>query len=186
MQGMLRVAVLLDKVSLWGSRIAMIALWLLALLVFGLSIALNFSYVNSQLDDLTLYCLALLVLLAIPHALSQDKHVRVDLLYVRYTQKTKIISWLFVNLFCILPFSLILAKYGLDFTLQSYRIGEASQNGKIPYYFLFKSFVVLGFVLLSLQSISEVLKACVKIWQRADGKAQDLCINQQNKAVREL
>lgn len=166
MQKILKIAAVLDTISLMGARVSMVALWALAILVFGLAIALNFSYVNSKLDDLSLYCFALLVLLVISYTLKEDKHVRVDLLYVRYTPKMKVISWFFINLFFILPFSLILAKYGIDFTLQSYKIAESSQNGKIPYYFVFKSFVVLGFVLVSLQSVSEILKAFVKLTQK--------------------
>ncbi|WDL75370.1 TRAP transporter small permease subunit [Helicobacter winghamensis] len=174
MQKVLKVAEFLDKIALSSSRVSMVALWVLVFLVFGLSIALNFSYVNSKLDDLSLYCFALLVLLAIPHTLKVDKHVRVDLIYVHYSQKAKIISWFFVNLLFILPFSLILVKYGLDFMIQSYVVNEASPNGKIPYYFIFKSFVVLGFVLLSLQSISEALKAFVKIRQKDYVIPQDI------------
>ncbi|TLD84061.1 TRAP transporter small permease subunit [Helicobacter sp. MIT 11-5569] len=174
MQKILKVALFLDRISLVSSKVSMIALWVLSFLVFGLSIALNFSYVNSKLDDLSLYCFALLVLLAISHTLKEDKHVRVDLVYAHYTQKTKVMSWFFINLLFILPFSLIMVKYGLDFTIQSYKIGESSQNGKIPYYFIFKSFVVLGFVLLSLQSLSEILKAFVKIWQKSYAIPEDV------------
>lgn len=166
MQKILKIVALLDKVSLMSARVSMVALWALAILVFGLAIALNFSYVNSKLDDFSLYCFALLVLLAISYTLKEDKHVRVDLLYTHYTPKAKVISWFLINLFFILPFSLILVKYGIDFTMQSYKIAESSQNGKIPYYFIFKSFVVLGFVLVSLQSVSEILKAFVKFKQK--------------------
>lgn len=141
----------------------MFALWALCLITFGLALALNFSYVNSKLDDLSLYCFALMTLLAFSWTLKEDKHVRVDLIYAHLSNKTKVISFFFVNLFFILPFCLIMIKYGLDFTLQSYKMGESSQNGKIPYYFIFKAFVVLGFILLSLQSLSEILKSFVKI-----------------------
>ncbi|MBX7490874.1 TRAP transporter small permease subunit [Helicobacter turcicus] len=174
MQSILSIASFLDKISLVSSRISMVILWVLTFLIFGLSIALNFSYVNSKLDDLSLYCFALLVLLVISRTLKEDKHVRVDLIYAHYAQKTKIIGWFFTNLLFILPFSLIMVKYGLDFTIQSYKMVEASQNGKIPYYFVFKSFVVLGFMLLSLQSVSEALKAFVKIKQKDFTIAQDI------------
>lgn len=178
MQIILRVALFLDKVSLISSKVSMVALWGLTFLIFGLSIALNFSYVNSKLDDFSLYCFALLILLAIPYVLQADKHVRVDLVYAHYSKKTKIISWFFINLLFVIPFSLILVKYGLDFTLQSYKMGEASQNGKIPYYFIFKSFVVLGFVLVSLQSISEALKAFLKIMQKRYETSQDVYVEE--------
>ncbi|WP_297810599.1 TRAP transporter small permease subunit [uncultured Helicobacter sp.] len=166
MQKILKIAHILDSLSLWNSRVSMIALWALCLLTFGLSIALNFSYVNSKLDDFSLYCFALMVLLAFSWTLKEDKHVRVDLLYVHYSDKVKVVSFLCVNLFFILPFCLVMIKYGLDFTIQSFKIGESSQNGKIPYYFIFKSFVVFGFFLLSLQSLSEILKSFIKIKQQ--------------------
>ena len=166
MQKILKIARVLNSLSLIASCISGVALWVLCLLTFGLALALNFSYVNSKIDDFSLYCFALMVLLAFSWTLQKDKHVRIDLLYAHYSDKTKVIGFLLVNLFFILPFCLVMIKYGLDFTIQSYKMGESSQNGKIPYYFVFKSFVVLGFVLLSLQSVSEILKSFVKIKQR--------------------
>lgn len=166
MQKILKITRILDTLSLFGSRVSMVCLWALCLLTFGLAIALNFSYVNSKLDDFSLYCFALMALLAFSWTLKNDKHVRVDIIYAHYSDKTKVISFFFINLLFILPFCLIMVKYGLDFAIQSYKIGESSQNGKIPYYFIFKSFVVIGFVLLALQSINEILKSFVKIKQK--------------------
>lgn len=178
MQKILRVALFLDRISCVSSKLSMVALWVLSVLIFALAIALNFSYVNSKLDDFGLYCFAFLILLAIAQTLKENKHVRVDLLYTHYTQKTKIISWLLINILFILPFSLILVKYGLDFTIQSYKIGEASPNGKIPHYFIFKALVVLGFVLLGLQSIAEVLKAFVNLRRKSYTMLQDMYVEE--------
>lgn len=162
-QTLIKVSLFLDKISLISSKISMVFLWILTALVFGLSIALNFSYVNSKLDDFSLYCFALMALLSFSYALKEDKHVRVDLLYAHYSEKSKVVCALITNLFFILPFSLILVQYGLSFTLQSYTIMETSPNGRIPYYFIFKGFLVIGFILLALQSVSETLKAIIKL-----------------------
>ena len=129
----------------------MLSLWILALLIFILSIALNFSYSNSKLDDFSPYCFAAMVLFALSYTLREDKHVRLDLIYTRYSQRTKTLSWCVVNFLFVLPFCLIIMRYGFDFVLQSYRISETSPNGRIPYYFLFKSLIVLGFFFLALQ-----------------------------------
>lgn len=166
MQKILKISRILDGLSLFGLRVSMFALWALCLLTFALALALNFSYVNSKLDDFSLYCFALMALLAFSWTLRADKHVRVDIIYAHLSDKTKVISFFFVNLFFILPFCLVMIKYGLDFTIQSYKMAESSQNGKIPYYFIFKSFVVIGFILLALQSLSEVLKSFIKIKQK--------------------
>lgn len=188
MQKILSVTLFLDRVSCVASKLSMLGLWVLSVLIFALAIALNFSYVNSKLDDFGLYCFALLVLFAIAQTLKENKHVRVDLLYAHYTQKTKIISWLLINILLILPFSLVLVKYGLDFTIQSYTIGESSPNGKIPHYFIFKALVVLGFMLLGLQSIAEALKAFVKLKEKSYTMPQDMCaeesINTHSKALK--
>ncbi|MDD6055957.1 MAG: TRAP transporter small permease subunit [Helicobacter sp.] len=158
-----KIVAFLDKISIFSSKLSQIALWILAILIFSLSIALNFSFVSSKLDDFSLYCFAFMVLFAFGFCLKEDKHVRVDLLYANYSPRFKTLSFIFVNLFFILPFSLILVKYSFDFTLQSYKIAEASPNGRIPYYFIFKTFFILGFLLLALQSIAEVLKAALKL-----------------------
>ncbi|WP_158654890.1 TRAP transporter small permease subunit [Helicobacter mesocricetorum] len=158
MQILLKITSGIEKISDGVARISILLLWILCLLIFGLAVALNFSYVNSQLEDFSLYCFALMILLTFPYTLKQDRHVRLDLFYIRYSKRAKSISWLLINLCFIFPFCLVIAKYGLDFMIHSYRIGESSPNGKIPYYFIFKSFVVVGFILLALQSVVESLK----------------------------
>lgn len=155
----MRIIEILDAFNTKMMALAIIFLWILVGLIFFLAIALNFSYVNSQLDDLSLYCFAFFVLLSFSYTLRENRHVRIDLLYAHFSKKTKQKIWLFVNLLCVLPFSLILIVYGLDFAIQSYNIAETSPNGRIPYYFIFKFFMVFGFVCLALQSIGEILKA---------------------------
>ncbi|AWI34256.1 TRAP transporter small permease subunit [Helicobacter apodemus] len=156
MQILLRIVESIENISEMVAKISIFLLWILCLLVFALAVALNFSYVNSQLDDFSLYCFALMILLTFSYTLKEDRHVRLDLL--KYPKNLKNISWLLINICFILPFSLVIAKYSFDFMMHSYSIGESSPNGKIPYYFIFKSFVVVGFILLALQSIGESLK----------------------------
>ncbi len=46
MQKILKIARVLNSLSLIASCISGVALWVLCLLTFGLALALNFSYVN--------------------------------------------------------------------------------------------------------------------------------------------
>ena len=163
MQKLLKFAQTIDFLIEKVAKLSMIFLWILCLLVFFLAVALNFSYVNSALDDLSMYCFALMVFLSFSYALKEDKHVRLDLIYAHYSLKTKTLSWMIVNFFFVLPFSLVLIKYGLDFTIQSFSIMEASPNGRVPYYFIFKSFLIVGFTLLAICAISEGIKALIAL-----------------------
>ena len=163
MQKILKITAIIDRVSHYVAKISMLFLWILCFLVFSLAVALNFSLVSSKLDDFSLYCFALMILLSFSYTLKENKHVRLDLVYMRYSQKTKLWSWFVVNCFFILPFCAVIMKYGYDFAWQSYNISESSPNGGIPYYFIFKSFVVWGFFFLGLQALSEGLKALVAL-----------------------
>lgn len=179
MQKLLKLAQGIDYFIEKIANLSMIFLWILCFLVFFLAIALNFSYVNSQLDDLSIYCFALMVYLSFSYTLKQDKHVRLDLIYANYSLKTKTLSWMIVNFFFVLPFSLVLIKYGFDFTWQSFSMAESSPNGKLPYYFIFKSFMIIGFSLLAISAVSESIKALISLFkkdylQSSDAYTQEL------------
>jgi len=113
--------------------------------------------------ELEWHLFSILFLLGAAYTFQQDKHVRVDLFYSKLSPIEQARVNLFGNLFFLLPWCIFIVIYAFDYAHASYVIGESSPDpGGLPYRFIVKSFIVLGFTLLALQAISNSLQ-CLQI-----------------------
>lgn len=108
------------------------------------------------------YLHATVFMLALGWTFKRNGHVRVDVFYRKFSQRTK--AW--VNclgiLVFLLPFCVFLFFASLDFVRLSWAIGETSnESGGLPIVYLLKSLIPLMCVLLALQAFAELLRyAC--------------------------
>lgn len=159
----LNISKIIDSITKFFCYFCVVMLCILTLIVFFKAVLLQFGIASAIFDDLSMYFFSAFFLPAIAYALLLDKHVRLDILYVKYSKKQKLYSWIFINLFFIIPFSIVIFYFGFSFALQSFNISESSPNGRIPHYFIFKSLISFGFLLLILQSISEIIKSIIML-----------------------
>jgi len=142
-----------------GRLTAFILLVLTLLVVYDALSRYLFHSGSIAFQELEWHLFDFVILLGIAYALKEGAHVRVDIFYATFSPRTKAIVDLFSQLFLILPFSLLVIYMGYDFVLQSFTQMEGSSDpGGLPYRFVVKSLMILSFVLLILQSISEVIK----------------------------
>lgn len=100
-----------------------------------------------------------LFLLCLGFTYMQDAHVRVDLLREKFSHKTNRLIEVLGCLFLLLPYCGVVIYFGIDFTLKSYLAGEMSATADgLPYRFIIKSFLPIGFFLLGLSAVSVLLK----------------------------
>lgn len=112
--------------------------------------------------ELEWHLFSILFLFGAAFTFQMDKHVRVDLFYSQMSRKEKARINLFGNLLFLLPWCLFIIKYALAYAWASYQIGEGSPDpGGLPYRFVIKFCIVIGFVLLALQGLSNSLES----WQ---------------------
>ena len=101
-------------------------------------------------------------MLGIAYTLQRASHVRVDIFYDGFSDRMRHIVNIIGALFFILPFSLLIVYVGFDFVLISFEQMEASSDpGGLPYRFIVKSLMPLAFVLLIVQTLSELYKEIV-------------------------
>ncbi len=116
------------------------------------------------LQELEWHIFDIIFLLGLSYTLKSDKHVRVDIFYSNYSQKTKAIVDIFSQLLFILPFTLLILYVSFGYIELSYTQNEISPDpGGLAYRWMIKSMMIIGFVLLGLQSISEIFKNIKKI-----------------------
>ncbi|MDB5507950.1 MAG: transporter small permease subunit [Hyphomicrobiales bacterium] len=115
------------------------------------------------MQELEWHLMAPVSLLCIAFAIKHEGHIRVDILYgqmaLRTQQVIELISCVLALLLCV-----ILVYLSIPYVMQSYSILEGSPDpGGLPYRFIVKSMIPLGFVLLGLQSLASVLRAAAAL-----------------------
>jgi TRAP-type mannitol/chloroaromatic compound transport system permease small subunit len=95
-----------------------------------------------------------LFLLGISYTLQNDAHVRVDIFYANFLPKKQALINLIGFVIFILPISLLITYYGLDFAYGAYEINEQSGDpGGLNYRFIIKSIIPISFILVIISGI---------------------------------
>jgi len=114
------------------------------------------------------YLFAGMVMLGASYTLKVNEHVRVDVFYSRYGDRTRL--WLdFVGgIVFLLPMTVMIGWLGWPMVANSWAVGEVSSNAGGLLRWPVKLLVPVGFVLLSLQGLSEVIKRYAALTGRLD------------------
>ena len=97
-------------------------------------------------------------LLCAPWTLLSNEHVRIDIVNNLLPKKLRNIIELIGHIFFLLPLTIIMMVTSVPFFVRSFRINEQSMNaGGLPQWPA-KSLIMIGFALLFLQGISELIK----------------------------
>ncbi len=132
-------------------RIGQLATWEVEVPLFGTELTLM------GLAELQWHLLAVMVMLGMSYALARNAHVRVDMLYARFTPRGKATVDLIGDLLFLLPFCAIIGWLSLGFVEFAYNTGERSDYGGLVDRYLVKSILPIGFGCLALTGIGRVL-----------------------------
>lgn len=151
----------LDRVvELIGRATAWLTLLLVLLVAFdvGARYLLHVSWVSEQ--EFEWHILAVIALIAGSYTLQQGEHVRVDIFYQHYSERTKLWLDVMVPALIVIPIGVFIAYMSLHFVEMSYAINESSPDpGGLPDRWLLKAFVPIGFALVALQGLAMFLQA---------------------------
>jgi TRAP-type mannitol/chloroaromatic compound transport system permease small subunit len=123
---------------------------------------------NSWLE-IQWYLFASIFMLASAYTLKRDEHVRIDVVTGRFSKRTQVWIDLVGFLVFLLPVSLLILYYGIPFARYSMVTGEMSSSAGGLIVWPAKLLVPVGFGLLVLQGISEVIKRIAFLQGRIDG-----------------
>jgi len=181
MRALLAVAGTIDRISWFFGRIAIWCILIVSLLAAADAVM---SYALTRLDqvdqwlpglglgyvldgyrnhanavgDSLLLLFSMMVMLGAPWTLKVNEHVRVDLVYSALTSRGKIWLDIFGGLFFLLPMCVIMIGFTWPWFLASWHSGEMGASaGGLPRWPM-KLMLPLGFFLLALQGISELIK----------------------------
>ena len=117
-----------------------------------------FSMSSNGWLEIQWYMFAAMVLLGAPYTLKMNEHVRVDLVYGMVSERTRIWIDIIGGILFLLPICIILTYFTWPWFVESWRIGEVSTNAGGLIRWPVKLILPVGFALLTLQGISEIIK----------------------------
>lgn len=164
MQQLLRLARIIDRIN---GAIGRLSGWLVLMMILvgvwnvigryiGQAIGQNLS--SNALIETQWYLFSLVFLLGAAYTLKHDEHVRMDVLYSSWSPQRKALANFIGTLLFLIPFSAIALWFAWTPILNSWNILEDSPDpGGLPRYPI-KSFILVCFVLLIAQGVSEAIK----------------------------
>ena len=159
MQGLLRLSRAIDYVN---DQFGVVANWLVlfACLISAGNAASRyvFSASSNAWLEVQWYMFAGMVLLGGPYTLKVNEHVRVDLIYSAVSERVRIWIDILGCLFFLLPICIILIYFTWPWFVDAWWTGETSANSGGLVRWPVKLLLPLGFGLVALQGVSEIIK----------------------------
>ncbi len=145
-----------------NERVGRAVMWLVLVAVLVSSGNALFRYGLNMSSNAWLeiqwYLFAAIFLLGAGYTLKHNGHVRIDILYGRFSPRTRALIDLAGGLLFLLPTAAIIAWLAWTGFAESYSIGEMSADaGGLPRWPI-RLLIPVGFALLALQGISESIK----------------------------
>ncbi|MDP3606055.1 MAG: TRAP transporter small permease subunit [Polaromonas sp.] len=159
MQHLLSLSRLIDTISTWIGKLTMWLILATTLISAGNAIVRKaFDMSSNGLLEIQWYLFAAVFMLGAGYGFLRNSHVRIDFISARLSDRTR--NWIDALgiVFVLIPFCILMITLSWPFFVNAYTNGEMSQNAggliRWPVYLL----VPVGFMLLMLQGLSELIK----------------------------
>lgn len=156
---LLSLSRLIDQFSSWVGKATMWLILATTLISAGNAIVRKaFDISSNGLLEIQWYLFAAVFMLGAGYGFLKNSHVRIDFISARLKDRTR--NWIDVLgiTFVLFPFCILMVKLSWPFFMGAYTNGEMSQNAggliRWPVYLL----VPVGFTILAVQGVSELIK----------------------------
>ncbi len=172
MEQLQRLSAWLDWISASvGKAAAWLSIPIIAVVVIDVVTRRFLTLGSVTLQELEWHLHAVLFLFCASYAYIDDTHVRVDIFRARLGKVHQAWIELIGAVLFLTPYSIVMVVLGSQFVTDSYLLNEVSDApGGLPYRFVIKSALPIGFLLLATQGVSTAVKQ-VLILKHHGGKA---------------
>ena len=159
MQALLKISKAVDWLN---TQVGKHVIWLIlaSTVISAVNAAVRkaFNVSSNAYLEVQWYLFAAAFLLASAYTLLNGEHVKIDVIYSRWSKRTQIWIDVLGFIFFLLPFCTAVLWFGIPFFLQGYRSNELSPSAGGLILWPVYAMMPLGFFLLMLQGISELIK----------------------------
>jgi TRAP-type mannitol/chloroaromatic compound transport system permease small subunit len=156
-------------IEVTGRWVAWLVIAMVLLICYDVAMRYIFQQGSVALQELEWHLFALVFLLGGAYTLKHDEHVRVDILYRSRFVSDKGRAWIDVigTLLFLVPFCVLILITSWPFVENAFYYQEGSPDpGGLPYRFVLKSAILLGFALMLLQGLAMLLKNLMVLLNR--------------------
>lgn len=161
------------KIDRFNERVGRLMIWcVLASVILAAAAALLrklFLFYSSSWSELQWYLFGAAFLFSAPYVLRIDEHVRVDVLARRWSTRTRARLDLAALILVSLPICVTMVVLGTEHTWTALRFGERSYMHDGLLLWPVRALVPIGFVLLGLQTLSEIVHRIVLLQTEQQG-----------------
>ena len=166
---LLKLSKLIDWLS---ERVGKSAFWLVLVMTIVSStnavVRFLFDYSSNGLLEIQWYLFAAVFLLCSPYTLQKNEHVRIDVLSGKLSPRGHAVIDIIGSLFFLLPMTILVLWLSLPLVAESIKIQEMSANAGGLIRWPVKMLLPIGFTLLALQGVSELIKRIAFLAGRID------------------
>jgi len=180
---LLKLSRLIDALSEFVGR------WVSWLILVAVLVSAGNAVIRKAFDtssnawlEIQWYLFAAVFLLAAGYTLLRQEHVRIDVILGRFSRRTQVIVEAVCIVVFLFPFCFAVVDLVLPLVARAYQTGEMSSNaGGLIRWPVF-ALVPVGFTLLALQGVSELIKRIAFLKGLIDDPAK---VKQQQKSAEE-
>lgn len=166
MKHLIRISDIFDR---FISRIGKLAAWatllLMATIVFDVVTRRFLVLGSTRLQEFEWHVHTVLFAFCLGFAYLANAHVRIDLVRERLSKRTQWWIELVGIVLFLFPYCVLVIYFGYDFTMRSFFQHEASASATgLPYRWIIKSAIPIGFSLLLLSGVAVLLRKIVELF----------------------
>jgi len=167
MSGLQKFVNRIDSISEWSGKIfSWISLPLVLFMAYDVIMRYLFQAPTRWAYETTWMLYGALFILGGAYGLKHKLHVRVDILYNRWSPRSQAIFDLIIYLVIFFPVFYILIKHSLIYAYYSWEVWETSYISYWqPPVYPIKTVMFVGFVLFALQGIAEFIRLAVSVFK---------------------
>jgi TRAP-type mannitol/chloroaromatic compound transport system permease small subunit len=158
-------------VDFLNEKIGVFVSWLTTVLVLVVCYDVFTRYFLKKssvaVQEMEWHLFAIIFLVGAAYTLKHDRHVRVDVFYMKFKPKVKTWVNFLGGLLFLIPFCLLGIWSSKNFVINSFLIRESSPDpGGLPARYFLKAIIPFGFILLLLQGFAIVFRSFIKIFDQ--------------------
>ncbi len=143
--------------------------WLNVLLIVNILVQVLLRYAFSMglvwLEELQWHLYGAAIMFAISYCITEDSHIRLDLLHQRFSPKTKAVVEVLGILILLFPLYITLFVHGIGFVESALRVHERSESPLgLPYRWIIKAAIPVGMSFVIAASTSRLVRSMAVIF----------------------
>ncbi len=121
------------------------------------------------LEELMWHCYAVAFMFGIAYAITNDTHIRVDLVHMKLPERTRHVIEILGILMLLMPFLWVVFDHSLDWVADAYRVDEGSTSPQgLPHRWMIKSVIPIAFLLMFLAALARLIQEALLLFHREE------------------